>query len=493
MSHLIFSRAKSSQQRWTIITLLLISLALLTYTIIRSVRVEMTMDEIYTWENLGKGLYPAVYDHTTANNHWLNSWLMQLSESIFGTHEWALRLPNLIAHACFLFFTARIALSFRNGVYTVAAFVLLNAHPYMLDFFSAARGYGIALGCIAACLFYLFRFVSEGQATKHVVYIMLAAMLAMLANFAVISFVMMATALTVFFVLRKKSDKRIKQLLLIAAVVIPVLAFTVPHLLRMQASGALYYGEETFWNGTVKTMVNKLLFDKIYHDTNSFRYFQPALVALILFLVAGAALLIRKNGFENWLRSSPGITFTILSGVIVIIVLQHILLGTLYPIQRVALFIFVLFIFAIVTTLNELLQGRALAIAGTLPAITIAFYMFHFGNTGYLSEWEYSAGTQKAVDIITDKYSKTKDGKPVTISAMGGAGFPLEFIKKKDSLNWMDVRINWQSDQPSQHDFYLIESWAIPSFNVTHWIPVDTLPYSGNMLYMDSAFVSRMK
>lgn len=486
-------QANDKHPRWTIITLLLITLALLTYTVIRAIKVELTMDEIYSWENLGGSLYPAVYDHTIANHHWLNSWLMQLSEFIFGTHQFTLRLPNLIAHAVFLFFTARITLTFRNSVYVVAAFILLNAHPYMLDFFSAARGYGIAMACIATCLYFLFRFANE-QHVKYLGGTMIFAVLALLANFAVISFVMMVTAFCCYFVIRKKDNKRIRQLLLIIAIITPVLAVVVPHLLRMQASGALYYGEEAFWNGTVKTMVNKLLFDRTYHDENSFRFFQPVLIGLLLFLVAGAAMLIRKNGFENWLRSKPGIVFTLLSGVVVTIILQHLVLGTLYPIQRVTLFIFVLFVFAIITTLNELLQGRALAIAGALPAIVIGFYMFHFGNIIFLSEWEYAAGTQQAVDIISGKYSKfANNGKPITFSALGGAGIPLTFIQKRDSLQWLQVNINWYANQPTQNDFYLIESWAIPSFDVSHWIPLDTMPSSGNVLYMDSTFAARMK
>jgi hypothetical protein len=474
--------------------LLLISIALLFYTIIRAVKIEFTMDEIWSWRYSlhGPHLYPAIYDQTSANDHWLNSWLMQLSGFLFGLHEWAFRLPNIIAHAVFLFFTARFVLNFRNSLFAIAAFILLNAHPYMLDFFSAARGYGLALACIAAAVFFLVRFVSENSSTKDLFYLLLAAALALLANFAVISFVLVCVAFVILTILRRKDKARNKQLLLIAAVILPLLLLVVPHLLRMQRSGALYYGEKTFWTGTVRTVINKLLYEDTYSGQDPFRYFQPALIALIGLIFSGAVISIRRKGLDGWMRSPSGIIFILLTGVILIIFLQHFIFGTLYPIQRVALFIFLLFIYSLLTTLNEMFEGRTLALTGVVPALAVLFYMIHFGNTGSLSEWEYSAGTQTAVNDISALQQKIKDGKSITICAQGGAGSTMEFIKEKDSLSWMNVSINWQADQPSRYDFYLVDKWALPSFNESQWIPMDTLPYSGNVLYMDSTFAKRI-
>ncbi|HEU4718295.1 MAG TPA: hypothetical protein VFU15_10695, partial [Bacteroidia bacterium] len=240
--------------------MLLCALGLFAYVAIRSATIDITIDEAYSWKffSYGPHLYPQKYDVTTANDHWLNSWLVQLTGGVFGPRNWALRLPNVLAFAVYLFFTARFVLSFRARWYTLAAFLLLNVHPYLLDFFSAERGYGLAFGAMSACIFFLFRF-SGSLARKDLCFFLLAGCLAVLANFAVISFFMVALGMAVLLTLLSKNADRKKLLLLTVCVSVPFLAIVVPHLFHMQHSGALYYGENSLWEGTAKSVFTSLL------------------------------------------------------------------------------------------------------------------------------------------------------------------------------------------------------------------------------------------
>lgn len=472
-------------------TIIFIAIILLLYTIIRAGRIEFTVDEIYSWKvfTYGPHLYPPAYDETTANDHWLNSWLMQLTGYLFGERLWALRLPNLIAHAVYLFFTARFVLSLRRSWFAVFAFILLNAHPYLLDFFSVARGYGLAFASIAACLFFLRRFIISGQEKSDLKYLLAAAILALLANFAVISFVLAVTGIAGLIVLLGKPQKKILQLTLIALIMIPVLLIVVPHLLRMQKSGALYYGETSLWEGTVKTVTESLLYGVPYAGENHFCSAKPTIWFLLAGLFTGAVLLIRRKGPDAWFRSPAGTALLIFSAVLTVIVLQHWITGALYPIHRVGLFLFVLFMFAIIATLHELLNEKALFIAGAILVLPVAFHMLYCANTGYILEWQASAGTQRAVNDIAGQLSAlTEKRERTTVYTMGVNGSAMQFIRERDHLGWLDVRIDWKSNQPAAYDFYYVEKWALPSFDVSHWIPVDTLPYSGNVLFMDEAF-----
>lgn len=82
---------------------------------------------------------------------------------LLGSSELALRLPNLLAHVVYLHASARVALKARGLVLTVGCFLLLNAHPYLLDFFGLARGYGLACGLMMMSLWQVVRYVDEGQ------------------------------------------------------------------------------------------------------------------------------------------------------------------------------------------------------------------------------------------------------------------------------------------------------------------------------------------
>lgn len=472
-------------------TIIFIAIALLLYSIIRAGRIELTLDEAYSWNFFAWGphLYPQAYDVTTANDHWLNSWLMQLTGYLFGERLWALRLPNVIAHAVYLFFTARFVLSLRRSWFAVFAFVLLNVHPYLLDFFSVARGYGLAFASIAACIFFLRRFIISEQKKNDLKYLLVAAMLALLSNFAVISFVLAVTGIAGCIVLRGKAEKKVPQLALIALIIIPLLLIVVPHLLRMQKSGALYYGETSFWEGTVKTVTESLLYGVPYAGENHFCSAKPTIWFLLTGLIAGAVLLIRRKGPDAWFRSSAGTTLLIFSGVVAVLLLQHWLAGTLYPIRRVGLFLFVLFMFAIITTLHELLNAKTLFIAGAILVLPVSFHMFYCANTGYVFEWQSSAGTQIAVNDIAGQLGALPEKRErTTVYAMGVNGSTMQYIREHDHIGWLDLHIDWSSNQPAAYDFYYVEKWALPSFDASHWIPVDTMPYSGNVLFMDEAF-----
>src|SRR3546814_1753577 len=71
-------------------------------------------------------IYPDTYHYMSANHHWLNSWLIFFSRSLFGDSEFSFRLPNLIAHAFYLFFTARLMLNLRKDYFALAGFIQIG-------------------------------------------------------------------------------------------------------------------------------------------------------------------------------------------------------------------------------------------------------------------------------------------------------------------------------------------------------------------------------
>jgi hypothetical protein len=137
------------------IAALVASLALLAYTGARAAMLSFTHDEALTWllhvraplgEILGFGGF------LPTNNHLLNTLLAKLTSSILGPSEFALRLPNVAAHAMYLFCGWRLLRRFVAPADALAAFAVLNTQPFLLDFFSLCRGYGLSLAFLMAGL-----------------------------------------------------------------------------------------------------------------------------------------------------------------------------------------------------------------------------------------------------------------------------------------------------------------------------------------------------
>ncbi|HEU4719280.1 MAG TPA: hypothetical protein VFU15_15655, partial [Bacteroidia bacterium] len=176
-----------------------------------------------------------------------------------------------------------------------------------------------------------------------------------------------------------------------------------------------------------------------------------------------------------------------------LLVAAHYLAGVKYPIQRMGLYIFVLMMFALVAVLPQLLPQRSATVAGICIALPVVFHFAYCANFSYLCEWKACAGAQRAAEEIMQRCKDIPAGRQVRVCGDGYSGSAIEFVAERDYPGRMNVFINWSEDQPAQYDFYLIEKWAIPSFDQSQWIAIDTMPYSENVLFMDSSFVRQEK
>lgn len=114
----------------------------------KAIVVALTYDEAYSF--LYYALPRDFFGTSLANNHPLNTILMFLT-TYWREDELFIRLPNLLLGCLY------IALSYslsRRATSPILTFVVLNTCPYLFEFFTLARGYGIAAGfvCLAIWL-----------------------------------------------------------------------------------------------------------------------------------------------------------------------------------------------------------------------------------------------------------------------------------------------------------------------------------------------------
>ena len=130
-----------------------LSAVFISYEVARALRVSFTFDEAATVLVYIKGGFLALFDFNQANNHFLNTLLAKVFSMVGGTHDLVLRLPNLLGYGAYLVFSWLLLKRFVRGTAAVLGFVLLNANPYVLDFFSLCRGYGLSLAFLMASLY----------------------------------------------------------------------------------------------------------------------------------------------------------------------------------------------------------------------------------------------------------------------------------------------------------------------------------------------------
>lgn len=165
-----------------------IALLMFGLIVIRAATMTITFDEAYTYYGYALNLklnipeIKELYLTSNSNNHMLNTILIAIMDQITHTHyvEWLIRFPNIAAAAVYLFVLYKMYLG--RHIHAVVYYVLVSAY-YINEFFSLARGYGLAVCFITVCLC-LYQIWKESAFEKIVYpcFIMIFYMLACMSN-----------------------------------------------------------------------------------------------------------------------------------------------------------------------------------------------------------------------------------------------------------------------------------------------------------------------
>ncbi|MFQ5448196.1 MAG: ArnT family glycosyltransferase, partial [Saprospiraceae bacterium] len=313
-------------------------LLLLTYTTLRAKNLSMTHDEcgsFLIWTDFP--IFTCFYDPVcwgSANLHFLYVLLMKASIGLFGVSELALRLPALLGHAVYMFFSWKLISSWTSRHWLVlAGFLLLNLNPFQLEFFSLARGYGLANSCMMASLYFLYRYV-QAEKTTAALAMFGWAVLAVMSNFTMLTYFACLTALFTGLVLVKKVKWQKPVLIAGGAAVLLTDLLYLP-IKTLFEKGEFEYGTDTFWK-SVHALVRASMYGVKY-----LREYNVQVLGGILLVLLTAALVSsiraflkapqnRKNQF--FLAASLLPLLASLSAIV-----QHHLLGTNYTLNRTSL------------------------------------------------------------------------------------------------------------------------------------------------------------
>jgi hypothetical protein len=463
----------------------LCAIFLFCYSLIRANTLSLTHDEAMNFNYVNYSTYQQILNSTFSNSHLLNSLSIKLLTSLLGSSELVLRIPALTGHILFLLGSYLLLRQFINQYRLVLCFLVLNTHPFLLDFFSCERGYGLALGLMMMSFVFVVPYMKQlatentpVNSVKIFILVLLSTILLALSTFAHLTMMIVYLVtlgillclgllhhLNAFFT--HKANIQITGFNILA-VFLPsfisgLFVWAIYHKVipEMQATGELTYYEPTrsFIRGSVVSLIERTY----YFPTPSLIENNIIIVAIGVFLLLGAFLFFlylvkfKKSQLRNTLFFFFLLTFCLGAGVIA----QHELLNTAYPIGRTCLYflpifsLFLILLWECGRTMVNLRWKNGTDLFFSLFFLILSLHFITCFNLGSYYDWRYDSSTkQMMIQLRTLIQDKNLISKEVSL----GASWYFE-----PSINYYKNRFDILPLRPAQRngfsnldDFYYL-------------------------------------
>jgi hypothetical protein len=442
------------------------------YTFLKAKNSSFTHDESYTYTRY---VNTSVWDiaefnrHDIPNNHILNTLLMKFSQALFGSSELALRLPNLLA---FFFYVVLVIVWLRQLSYPdfkqpwlfFTGIVVLIINPYLLDFFSMARGYGLSVSFMFASFYFFMQHVSSLRG-KHLFLSFLFAALAVWSNFTLLNYYLALLATYNVYLVAATYEPGLKFSLrwkgLIAGNKIPfrISLVMVVLLLRpiMNITGDLFGPDTAFWKNTVRSIINCSIHPSLNWTIDSLSIF-AAIIMAASFVTFAVHL------WKSHLRFSESpYLLAILLAVFAAYatVFQHLIFKVPFLENRTGLFFIVLFQVIFILFLNILATKTRLSVMPAVLGCSLALFLLYNMKAGtelyVYREWRYDSCTKLMIDELEKDRAQTT---PVRNNVSMGISWVFEpainFYRETRHLNWFK-EVN-RDGYIGDFDYYYIEN-----------------------------------
>lgn len=407
------NRTRSIQAVWCA----LVSSGILAFNIFRAWKQSITYDEATTYLDFVAQPFSTAMQTYDANHHILHTLLCKLSVSVFGVSELSLRTPSLIGGALFLAACAALCLTeLVPGPASLAAFPVLVLNPFVLDYLSVARGYGLGLGFFAWAIYCSIRALRDPARRKR--WFSTISVLLGLAASSNLTFAFPSLALMIALILLSWTQGRLRipnaSMLLLpgAGLFALVCAFPLAH----ATGGSFYVGTEK-----LRDSFNSLAFVTAFYSKGRLGLSGiPAdvlgsqwrvlngLWRLVLGLSGLAAAFsiyhfVKRIRARVPLLTPPAVVIAGLVLVLTLVVLKlaHQWVGVLYPISRTGLYLLFLYTLFVVLMFfgSELVPGLLRAVASVLAAAVSIYWISQLRTDSYL-EWRYNVSAKAFMEQI---------------------------------------------------------------------------------------------
>lgn len=443
---------------------ILIGVALLVYVILRAALIPITHDEANTCLTFSiKSVWDIItYTDPIPNNHILNTLLIKLFTGIFGMHAFIARLPNILG---FILYYSILVIWLRklssNFIFVLTGIILFTCNPYLMDFFSLARGYALSISFMITSCFFSWKYFQSKNSRDHLFALLFAA-IAVYTNFTTLNFFIALILLIFIADLRQyfKADRKLfyRRFAQITIITLILGFLSFYPIYRMVSTGQfVFWGTKGFYSDTLITLVQASTYGKNYFNLKANSFVNIYLYFIFLISVF-AFIQIRQNKFK--LNKDPFPFFVLLLiAAVATNILQYYIMRTPYLTTRTALFYYPLSMVAVLFFLKFLSENFKRGYRLFSGAFIFAGLIHMSGTVNLESsyEWWYDKNT---FDVLSKLEAENNPDSIITLDA-GWLFYPsLNFhivTDNHDKISLQDFHTNIDSNSISDY-YYIVSS-----------------------------------
>jgi hypothetical protein len=448
---------------WPCLSALLLA-ALFASSIYRAATQSLTIDEAFSFQLYLKGnfidIFTSRYD---ANNHVLYTVLAWLSVHAFGVSEMAMRLPSLAGALVFFAGVFRISsLVFGRSPLHLLSVAIAAGNPYVLDFFTVARGYGLALGFLAMTLAVLVAAgMSASTSRWRLACIGICAAICVTANLAFlfpVAGVFCALSLLEILRYRNAKDMAIAFGRVVCCAVLPFFAITCILLAAPLQSAQMddfYFGAPD-WRATIASTIHPSL----DHDPGHPAFTGSPLAPLNLWVFNNSGVLIPAvfclttlSGLAAFFagRNRPAaLPSLVLTFTVALLAFAHAALSVKLPVMRTTTSLLFLLSLAL-ACMPRYMPRVAWAISPVFLFLVITYVRQRPAD--YVGDWREERSTR----VFAEEIEKRRAASGVSKITVGGSWIfepALNFYRNKNGYRNWEVVTRREADSDS--DYYIL-------------------------------------
>ncbi|MCH2231977.1 MAG: hypothetical protein MK105_16695 [Crocinitomicaceae bacterium] len=425
----------------------LILFAVFCTVLYKAIQIPITHDEVATLYRARDSSFSDLlfYTNHDQNNHILNSILTKVSINIFDIHLWSIRLPNILFFLIFAVGVWRIVkLIFGfSSFFIIPATAIFIANPYILDFFSLCRGYGMSLALSTLSISFLLAFF-ERKNLNFAHLALIFACLASYANFTLVYFLFSVLSIIPlgFIIYRRQFGSRLIKFLIIQSIIIigyGALVF-IPLNIILSTNQMIYWESDGFIENTLLPLLSNSLSGSKTLFLQSSIAVAVGVIAIITFSITYILIKISKSSNHEALFQNPIFASTILLISTILINLFHCyVLDAPFLNGRLAIFYHPLFIVVFLSTIRLISLKEYYSLKTFSSGIILVLTIMHFTQVwrkDIFREWYYDATTYKVLNHL----NSIRNNEHITIDSHWLFNPALRFHIEFDPIDWLTLK-----------------------------------------------------
>ncbi len=377
----------------------------------RAYNIGITHDEAFSFLLIDTNYINALA--TTANTHILNSLSMKIFNLLNLNHWFFLRVHSILSFLVYAFFVYKILRFFKTSSSKITFITLMICNPFVLEFFSLARGYGISMAFLTAAIFHALSYLQNHSST-NLRKLLLFSSLAMLGNYTVL-YPLAGIFIYLFWIQKKALIQQLlerKTVLLSIIYLIINLGAAVNMLLIKHITNDLQYGaDQSFLFESLPSLFLNTAFIPFPSQAKTIETIGIMLSFFTFFLMVNTFIisLLKKNKLLGFATSVFLLSFLFYS-------LSHWIFSTPYPLSRTSLNLFPFIALNLIIWIELALKNKWLKTTiKTSSVIFLIYFSIQNFSLNHTLEWRNQSEVQYVFEETIKIHQQKSDKQPVIL------------------------------------------------------------------------------